>query len=150
MLNDTSSAAGSRRAPSGSVAQPTLIYDGACGFCTRWVERVRRWDVRDRVALLTLQDPSALELSGRTAEALTMAMHLVLPDGRVFAGADAARELCSFLPWGWLPRVAFWVPGAMPIARRVYAAVAGRRYRLGCGGEHCSLSGNGGTATAKD
>jgi predicted DCC family thiol-disulfide oxidoreductase YuxK len=141
MLNDTSPPPG-RRAVTPRSVDPTLIYDGACDFCTRWVERVKRWDAGNRIALLTLQDPSALELSGRSTEELMMAMHLVLPDGRVFAGADAARELFAFIPFGWVPRAIFRIPGAMPVARKAYAMVAGRRYRLGCGGEHCGIKGN--------
>jgi predicted DCC family thiol-disulfide oxidoreductase YuxK len=54
-------------------------------------------------------------------------MHLVFPDGRVFAGADAAPELLRLLPGKrWL---AWWfrLPGAMPVARHVYAWIAARR-----------------------
>jgi predicted DCC family thiol-disulfide oxidoreductase YuxK len=54
-------------------------------------------------------------------------MHLVLPDGRVLAGADAAPELLRLLPGkGWLAPL-FAVPGVLPIARRVYGWIARRR-----------------------
>lgn len=104
--------------------RPVLIYDDSCGFCRRWVRRLKRWDRRDAVQLLPLQDPRAPELAGRSREALQRAAHLVRPDGRVFAGAAAARELCAFLPLGWFPALVLRVPGVLPIAERMYNWIA--------------------------
>jgi predicted DCC family thiol-disulfide oxidoreductase YuxK len=107
--------------------QPTLIYDGECGLCRTWVDRVRRWDREHRLAALPLQDRTRVAAFGITLPALAAAMHLVLPDGRVFAGADAAPELLRLLPGKrWLAR-AFGIPGVLPLARRVYARIARRR-----------------------
>jgi predicted DCC family thiol-disulfide oxidoreductase YuxK len=109
------------------VDGPTLIYDGECGLCRRSVEVLRRWDREHRIALVPFQDQAAVARFGIPLPALAAAMHLVLPDGRVFAGADAVPELLRLLPgkgwWRWL----FAVPGVRPIARRVYARVARRR-----------------------
>ena len=38
-----------------SAARATLIYDGSCGFCRRWVERVRRWDRGGRLEMVPYQ-----------------------------------------------------------------------------------------------
>jgi predicted DCC family thiol-disulfide oxidoreductase YuxK len=103
---------------------PTLIYDASCTFCRRWVTRLKRWDRRDRLRLLPLQDPAAPALARRPREELERAAHLVGPDGEVFAGAAAAREVFAYLPGGWLPRAVLAVPGVMPLAERVYAWVA--------------------------
>jgi predicted DCC family thiol-disulfide oxidoreductase YuxK len=111
-----------RRGASG----PVLIYDASCGFCRRWVARLKRWDRRDRVRLLPLQDADAPALAGRPRDQLQRAAHLVRPDGAVFAGAHAARELCAYLPGGWLPKALFAVPGVMPVAERAYAWIARR------------------------
>ena len=105
---------------------PVLIYDASCGFCRRWVGRLKRWDRHDRVRLLPLQDPSASALAGRPRHELERAAHLLRPDGAVFAGARAARELCRYLPGGWLPKAFFAIPGVMPAAERVYAWIARR------------------------
>jgi predicted DCC family thiol-disulfide oxidoreductase YuxK len=65
-------------------------------------------------------------------EACLQAMHLVLPDGRVLVGADAVPEILRRVPrWRWLAR-AFDVPGARPLARRVYRWIADNRMRLSC------------------
>ncbi|HEX4600204.1 MAG TPA: DUF393 domain-containing protein [Gemmatimonadales bacterium] len=108
-------------------ARPTLIYDGECGFCRTWVERVRRWDREHRLATVPFQDEARVAAFGVALPALAAAMHLVLPDGRVFAGADAAPELLRLLPGKrWLAAL-FRVPGVLPVARRVYAGIARRR-----------------------
>jgi acetyl esterase len=106
---------------------PTLIYDGECGFCRQSVDLVRRWDREHRLTVIPFQDQARVAAFGIPLPALAAAIHLVLPDGRVFAGADAAPEILRFLPGKrWLAR-AFTVPGVLPAARRGYAWIARRR-----------------------
>src|SRR5205085_434788 len=83
--------------------QATLIYDGECGFCREAADLVRRWDREQRIALVPFQDQARVAGFGIPLPALAAAMHLVLPppDGRVFAGADAAPAILRSLP---LPR----------------------------------------------
>jgi predicted DCC family thiol-disulfide oxidoreductase YuxK len=127
--------------PDGAVAQSSfvVIYDDQCGFCGRWVARISQWDERHALRFIGLREPTATRLSGRTRAELERAMHLVTPDGAVFAGAAATRELFRVIPWGWLPRIAFALPGAMRVADRIYGWVVSRRRTIGCGGEHCSV-----------
>jgi predicted DCC family thiol-disulfide oxidoreductase YuxK len=109
---------------------PTVIYDGECGICRRSVDLLRRWDRSGVLRFMPFQDArgvAALELS---LPALAAAMHLVLPDGRVYAGADAVPPLLRLLPGKrWLAPF-FYLPGVLPIARRVYAWIAARRHCL--------------------
>ncbi|GIW52932.1 MAG: hypothetical protein KatS3mg081_2287 [Gemmatimonadales bacterium] len=107
--------------------KPVLIYDHNCAFCRRWVARFKRWDRRDAVALLPLQDPAAPGLARRGVEELRKAVHLVTSDGRVFSGARAVREVCRYLPGGRLVRLCFSLPGVMPLAERAYGWIS-RRY----------------------
>lgn len=118
---------------------PVLIYDGECAFCRQWVRRWQRWDRRGRVRLLSLQDPAAVQLSGRSREQLEEAMCLVLPGGIVRVGADVLPDLLTFVSGGTLVRIALGFPGVMWLTHRVYGWVARRRYRLGCGGGHCRV-----------
>lgn len=109
------------------ATRPTLIYDGECGFCRRSADFVRRRDREQRLALIPFQDQAGVAAFGIPLPALAAAMHLVLPDGRVFAGADAAPEVLKLLPgWRWLAWP-FRLPGVLPAARRVYAWIARRR-----------------------
>src|SRR5438046_10232999 len=111
----------------------TLIYDGECGLCRRCVELVRRWDREHRIALVPFQDQAAVARFGIPLPALAAAMHLVLPDRRVFAGADAVPGVLRLLPGGGRRggRRGFAVPGVRLVARRGVAWVArGRRCRV--------------------
>jgi predicted DCC family thiol-disulfide oxidoreductase YuxK len=107
--------------------RPTLIYDGECGLCRTWVDRVRRWDREQRISVIPFQDEGRVAAFGIPLPALAAAMHLVLPDGRVFAGADAAPEILRLLPGKQWLAGAFRIPGVRPVARRLYAWIARRR-----------------------
>lgn len=110
--------------------RPTLVYDGECGFCRQSVELLRRWDREQRLVAIPFQDQVRVAGFGIPLPALAAAMHLVLPDGRVFAGADAAPEILRLLPGKrWLAWV-FRVPGVLPVARWWYARIAERRHCL--------------------
>ena len=106
---------------------PTVIYDGECGLCSDAVALLRRWDREHVLQFIPFQDGAAVARFGIALPALAAAMHLVLADGRIFAGADAAPELLRLLPGKrWLAPW-FRVPGVLPVARRVYAWIAARR-----------------------
>lgn len=111
-----------------------LIYDAECPMCRAsalWIMRLAlsggaleilpcRSDVR-RARFPAIPD-----------EACLTAMQLVLPDGRVLAGADAVPELLRRIRGlAWLATL-FALPGARPLARRVYAWIARNRMRLSC------------------
>lgn len=118
----------------------TLVYDGDCNFCQRSVALIRRWDRRGALRCLPFQSDAELAaLPAIPRSALEQAMHLVAPDGRVFAGAAAAPETLRLMPGGrplaWL----FGLPGVPFVARRVYQLVARNRHRLGCGSATCPL-----------
>ena len=111
---------------------PTLIYDGECGICQQSVALLRRWDREHVLHYIPFQDAAGVARHGRgiALPALAAAMHLVLPDGRVYAGADAIPELLRLFPGKrWLAPL-FRIPGVLPLARRMYAQIAARRHCL--------------------
>lgn len=111
-------------------AHPTLIYDGECGLCNQAVTLLRRWDREQVLRFVPFQDGAAVARFGIPLPALAAAMHLILPDGRVYAGADAAPEVLRLMPRKrWLAPL-FRLPGVLPVARRVYAWIAARRHCL--------------------
>jgi predicted DCC family thiol-disulfide oxidoreductase YuxK len=103
---------------------PVLIYDDRCAFCRRWVRRLKRWDRDQRIRLLPLQDPAAERLTRRSRAQLQQAVHLVGPDGTVFAGAWAAREVLSYVPGGRLIAVLLKPGPVIWLAERVYRWIA--------------------------
>lgn len=113
--------------------RPTVIYDGECGICQDSVARLRAWDKERRFAFVPFQDQDTVARFGLALPALAAALHLVLPDGRVFTGADAVPEMLRFLPGKRWLRGLFWIPGVRPVARRVYRYIAQRRHCLARG-----------------
>ena len=121
--------------PVTSVAPAVLIYDGECAMCRAsalWLMRL----ALSRGALEIVpcrSEPHRTRFPQVSDEACTTAMQLVLPDGRVLAGADAAPELLRRIRGlGWLA-AGFALPGIRPLARRFYRWVARNRMRLSCG-----------------
>ena len=114
-----------------------LVYDGECSMCRAsalWLmKRALLGGARD-FEILPCRSPVRRERYPLIADETCMAaMQLVLPDGRVLAGADAAPEILRRIPrWSWLAAL-FALPGARPVARRVYAWIARNRMRLSCG-----------------
>ena len=107
-----------------------LIYDGDCGFCRQTVAMVSKWDREGRLTLIPFQDQARVAAFRIPLPALAAAMHLVLPDGRVLAGADAAADLLRLLPGKrWLAGI-FALPGVLPLARHVYRWIARQRHCL--------------------
>lgn len=83
-----------------------MIYDGDCGFCTRWIHRWQR-RTGDRIDYQPSQAP---QLPARFPEIpraeLDAAVHLIVLDGSVYSGAEAvfrSLALASRARWllGW-------------------------------------------------
>lgn len=54
-------------------------------------------------------------------------MRLLLPDGRVFGGADALIELARRIAWAWPLWITAHLPGARSLLRAAYRWVAAHR-----------------------
>jgi predicted DCC family thiol-disulfide oxidoreductase YuxK len=122
------------------VLIPILLYDGQCAFCRRWAARLARWDGAGRIAQVPMQERHAVAgIPPLSDTDLDRAMHVVLPDGRVEAGARGFVAVLPWLPGGRIFRPLFRVPGAVWLSERVYAWVARRRHRFGCGNDACPL-----------
>jgi predicted DCC family thiol-disulfide oxidoreductase YuxK len=113
----------SRTAPD---APPTLIYDGDCGICKRWVDY---WAglTGPRVVYRAYQG-AASDHPGIPLEAFRRAIQFVDVDGRIYAGAAAALRVLRYAPgrrvWWWMYA---HVPGFAPIAEWAYTFFARRR-----------------------
>jgi predicted DCC family thiol-disulfide oxidoreductase YuxK len=120
----------------GGIDEPraVLIYDGDCAMCRAsalWL--MRRALSRGALEILPCRSGARRARFPHIADQLCMsAMQLVLPDGRVLAGADAVPELLRRIRgWGWVA-AAFDVPGMRPVARRLYAWIARYRMKISC------------------
>jgi predicted DCC family thiol-disulfide oxidoreductase YuxK len=108
--------------------RPLLVYDGDCGFCLRWVERIRR-PLGDRLDYEPFQTAAARH-PRVPVEDFARAVHLIEPgpDGRVTRGAEAVfGALARASLWRWPLWLYRFVPGVRPVTEGVYGFVAGHR-----------------------
>ena len=123
-----------------ALLKPVVLYDSDCGFCTRSIEWLRRWDRRrafDYVAFNARAGTPELE---RIPDAdLQRASHLVLPDGRALGGGNAVPELLRHLPGGAVLRPLSLLPGMPAITRAVYDWVARRKHGVPGEGAACRI-----------
>jgi predicted DCC family thiol-disulfide oxidoreductase YuxK len=106
-----------------------VLYDGDCGFCSRWMVWVKRLDWLGRFDLLSLHSPLAgLAAPGISSADLMEAMHCITPGGVVYRGAHAVRHIALRLPLGIPLGLLLWIPGIMPLAEKGYAMVSRRRH----------------------
>lgn len=113
-----------------------LIYDGDCPLCRAsalWLLRRALAGGARELELLPCASPVRRRRFPHIRdETCREAMQLVLPDGRVLAGADAVPEILDRIPrWRWVARVLRW-PGMRRVARRTYRWIAANRMRLSC------------------
>jgi len=75
-------------------AKPTLLWDGECGFCSRWV---RRWQKATGEAVDYRPYQAALaDFPQVRAADCVKAVQLVLPNGAVLQGAHAVFQALAF------------------------------------------------------
>ena len=111
----------------GKHARAWLFFDAECAFCTRVARWVAPILARRGIGVAPLQDVRVGALLGLPQEELLREMRVLLADGTLCGGADAAvtlgREVWWARPLVWLARV----PGVMAWLRRGYYGFAARR-----------------------
>lgn len=113
------------------ASRNVVIFDGQCQFCRRETDRIRRWDKAGHFEFLDMHDAGVLRRFPRLAgQDLNSGMRLILADGRIWAGADAVREVLQRLPGGAWVSALYWIPGVGRLARGIYSWVARHRRSL--------------------
>ncbi len=116
------------------IPPAVLIYDGECASCRAgalWVMRLAH--SAGALEILPWRSAPRRERFPQITDAMcATAMRLVLPDGRVLAGADAVPELVHRMSGlRWLTAT-LALPGVGRPARRLYGWIARNRWRLQC------------------
>lgn len=108
----------------------SILYDADCGFCTRSLARIMRWDRRGRLRAVPIQSEDGQRLLAPIpAERRLDSWHLVSPDGEIRSAGAAAPSLLRLLPGGRVPAALL---DALPAATdAAYAWVAAHRDLLG-------------------
>jgi predicted DCC family thiol-disulfide oxidoreductase YuxK/uncharacterized membrane protein YphA (DoxX/SURF4 family) len=125
-----------------AAPQWTVIYDGLCPLCIRSMVVLDTLDLRRRLHYVDLERDwhrAAALAPAVTPEQARHAMHVVGPDGRVYRGFFAFRELARVLPPLWPLLPLFHAPFAATVGPRVYSLVAENRGREVCRAETCAI-----------
>ena len=113
-------------------AKPVVIYDGACGICAGNLKWLYRLDTLKKFDAMPYQAQDLAQLFPHlNIEDCHNAMHLVFPDGRIYAGTDAFRQIFLRMPLMFLVGLLMSMPPLPWILRRLYPILARNRYRLG-------------------
>ena len=112
--------------------QGVVIYDGACPFCKARMEWLQEADRENSFEFIPWQSEERKErFPSLQGESLEEGVRLVLPDGNIVVGADAAWEILRRLPrWRWVAFL-YRVPGFHRLGQWFYEWVAEHRYYLG-------------------
>lgn len=104
------------------MKKPLLVYDGACNFCLFWV---RRWkeQIGDRLLYAPFQG-AGKDFPEISPEDFRGSIKFILPNGRVYSGAQAVFRALSYAPGrGWMLRLYLLIPGAATVAELLYRFV---------------------------
>ena len=111
---------------SNSPARPLIIWDGACHFCRRWIERWKEI-TGDAVEYETSQDIGD-KFPEIPREQFERSLILIEPDASVRCGAEAAfRALQCRSSKRWLSWSYAHVPGFAAVSESFYAIIASNR-----------------------
>jgi predicted DCC family thiol-disulfide oxidoreductase YuxK len=113
-----------------------LIYDAECPACRAsalWLmKRALAAGATDLELLPSRSSVRRARYPAISEAACAAAMHLVVPAGDVFSGAEAVPEIVRRVPrWRWIAAV-LALPGARGAAGRAYGWIADHRMRLRC------------------
>lgn len=117
------------------LARGVVLYDGECGFCSRWVPYWQPTLNRAGFDTASLQTPPFshdIDLGAPESWDLT----LLLPDGRKLLGADAYRHVMRRIWWAYPFYLLSIAPGLRRIFNWSYATFAQNRY---CVSRACRL-----------
>jgi len=127
----------------GSPQLSTVIIDGRCPLCVRTAVVLDYVDVRSSLSLIDLESrwEEVEEVApGLDREEAVHRMHLVTPEGRIFGGFFAFRELARTLPLLWPLFPVFRAPLADRVGPKIYNWIAERRRDSPCGVEGCRVT----------
>ena len=109
----------------------TVVFDGDCSFCRRWVARIARRDPNGTFEFVPRQTEGLTKRFPKLAEGdFNTGMRLITPDDVIHVGADAAYQIARRLRYwnrvAWL----YHVPGIHWLTRSGYAWIAAHRQSL--------------------
>lgn len=112
--------------------KPVVIYDGGCNICAGNLKWLYRLDTLKKFEALPYQTEHLTEMfPGLRLEECEKSMHLVFPNGKIYTGSDAFREVFLRMPLMFPIGLVMWIPPLAWLLRKLYPILARNRYRIG-------------------
>ncbi len=93
-----------------------VLYDNACGVCSRWVPFWAPTLRRIGLDVAPLQAPWVTERTGLSPEQLLQDLQLLHADGRLTSGAAVYRYVMRRRWWAW----PLYVASILPVGRQLF------------------------------
>jgi predicted DCC family thiol-disulfide oxidoreductase YuxK len=119
-----------------AAVQGVILYDGQCGFCSRWVNYWAKTLARNGFDIGSLDEPWVAEKLKMPHEDLLTDIRLLTTDGRLISGADVYLYVTRRIWWAWPFYAIFSLPGLKHLIHVGYRWFARNRY---CVSHACKL-----------
>ena len=110
------------------VPMGVVLYDGECGFCSRWVQYWKATLARHGFEIASLDEPWVAEKIAMTRAELLTDIRLLTTDGQLVSGADVYLYVTRQIWWAWLFYAIFSLPGFNWLIHTGYRRFARNRY----------------------
>jgi predicted DCC family thiol-disulfide oxidoreductase YuxK len=111
-------------------AKGWVLYDGACGICSRWVPRWGGTLARLGLTVAPLQSPWVEERTGLRPDVLLTDIRLLQTDGEIISGADVYRYVMGRIWWAYPVYLLSVMPGLREAFDWGYRTFARHRMRI--------------------
>ncbi len=116
--------------------QGVVLYDGQCGFCSRWVKYWAATLARRGFTIAALDEPWVAERLRMPQEELLTEIRLLTAGGQLISGADVYLYVTRRIWWALPFYAIFSLPGVNPLIHVGYRWFARNRY---CVSHACKL-----------
>ena len=107
-----------------------ILYDGTCGFCSKWVPFFESTLKRQGLGFAPLQAEWVRERVDMSEEVLLEDLHLFFRSGEVISGPAVYRHVMRRSPWLMTLYLLSIVPGLSHLFDWCYRTFADHRYEV--------------------
>ncbi len=122
--------------PTRGAVLGVVLYDGQCGFCSRWVQYWSSTLKRAGFEVASLDEPWVAKKLSVPHEELITDIRLLTADGQLISGADVYLDVTRRIWWAWPFYAIFSLPGFNSLIHIGYRWFARNRY---CISSSCQL-----------
>ena len=107
-----------------------VLYDGQCGFCSRWVQHWARILKRHGFEIASLDEPWVADKLQMAHEKLLTDIRLLTEDGQLISGADVYLYVTRRIWWARPFYAIFSLPGFNRLIHAGYRWFARNRHHI--------------------